>query len=290
MRAKEKNIEFNFENISYLPYKIISDETRLRQVLLNLLGNAVKFTDKGEVTFFISAVKKTNSNGRDMVRISFEISDTGIGIRNDQFEKLFHPFVQVGNENIKDSGAGLGLAISQAIVKSMGGEITVTSEMNKGSVFKFELEFEEISKIDIVKTCNRIIDGYKGKKIKILVVDDKEYNRKVLVNLLIPLGFNLLEAEEGNKAVELSKMESPDLIFMDLRMPVLSGVEASKIIRRDDVDGSIKIIAVSANVFENDRRDCIEAGCDDFLAKPIIYDDLIGILEKNLEIEWIYKE
>jgi PAS domain S-box-containing protein len=288
MRVKEKGLEFNFEPVFELPHKIISDETRLRQILLNLLGNAVKFTNKGSVTFLISVQNKVIKDGFTIVKLLFEITDTGIGIQSDQLDKLFQPFVQVGAENVKDSGAGLGLAISQAIVKSMGGEIKVKSRINEGSTFSFELEFKEIFS-DERKIINKKITGYIGNKYKILVADDKDYNRKVLVNLLIPLGFNLIEAVDGKNAVEMADNELPDLIFMDLRMPVLSGIEASKIIKMTHKD-KIKIIAVSANVFENDKTDCLEVGCDDFLPKPIIFNNLIEILEKNLGIKWFYEE
>ena len=289
MRAKDKNIDFNFEPVFELPAKIVSDETRLRQVLLNLLGNAVKFTDNGAVTFYIERKENRMKNGRNIVRILFEISDTGIGIGKEFQDKLFQPFIQIENNNMNETGVGLGLAISQAIINSMGGEITLESNPGTGSIFKFELDFEEISVDKIDSKKGQIISGYKGERKKILVVDDKEYNRKVLVNLLIPLGFDLFEAENGKEAVDIAVNKKPDIIFMDLRMPVLNGIEASKILKGTSTSSKIKIIAVSANVFENDRRDCLDAGCDDFLSKPIIYGDLIDVIKKNTDILWIYK-
>ncbi|HBE19223.1 MAG TPA: serine/threonine protein kinase, partial [Cyanobacteria bacterium UBA11367] len=215
IRSEQKAIAFIYEPIYPLPAGVNADEKRLRQVLINLLGNAVKFTDSGGVTFKVKVIDKPEEhNPLPVAKIRFQIEDTGIGMTAEHLTKIFLPFEQVGEQRRKTEGTGLGLAISQKIVELMGGEIKVKSTLGQGSVFWFDLDLPQLEQwIDTSQTEERNIIGFKGEKSKILVVDDKRSNRAVLVNLLSPLGFEIIEAVDGqdclNKAIEFK----PDCIL-----------------------------------------------------------------------------
>jgi signal transduction histidine kinase/DNA-binding NarL/FixJ family response regulator len=290
MRVQQKNIIFDYETVNILPIGVQADEKRLRQILINLLGNAIKFTDNGGVTLKITVLngKVSDENSKTL---RFEIEDTGVGMTPEQSEKIFLPFEQVGDIQSRAAGTGLGLAISQQLVQLMGSELKVKSEFGKGSTFWFDLILPIVAKLmQITSSQEREIIGYKGKRQKILIVDDRLENRAVLVNLLEPLGFEIIEAENGEEEIAKAREIKPILILTDLVMPVMTGFEAVQKIRQSSELEKMVIIAVSASVFEMDQEKSKIAGCDDFLPKPVDASKLFALLETYLKLEWIYSE
>jgi PAS domain S-box-containing protein len=295
IRSEQKAITFTYLPSANLPVGVFADEKRLRQVLLNLLGNAVKFTDDGGVTFKIKAIASLDANGRSIYRVCFEVEDTGVGINQEHLEKIFSPFEQAGNQQSKFEGTGLGLAISQKIAELMGSSIYVRSEIGKGSVFGLEVELvaahEDFAGTwAIHQNMQRKIVGIKDKCPKILLVDDKWENRTVLVNLLDEIGFKIFEASQGLEALELARSERPDLIITDLVMPVMDGFEMMRHLRRSPDLRNIVIIVTSASAFSKDATQSIETGGNDFIAKPVSFDLLLAKIEKHLNLEWIYED
>ncbi|HEY9709486.1 MAG TPA: ATP-binding protein, partial [Oculatellaceae cyanobacterium] len=282
IRAEQKGIELIYETLSPLPKAIRADEKRLRQALINLLGNAVKFTEKGYVTFKV---------GYHNEKLRFQVEDTGIGIAPEQLEEIFLPFQQVGEKSRKTEGTGLGLSISRQLVQMMGGELKVKSTLGQRSIFWFDLDLPEITALDnIASTCQRIIIGFAGEKRKVLVVDDKWSNRSILVSLLEPLGFEVVEATDGSDGLNKAREFKPDCIFIDLVMPVMDGFEATRRLRTLPELKDVVVIAVSASVFNFNQQQSREVGCDDFLPKPVRETELLEKLQVYLGLEWIYEE
>ncbi|HEY9659338.1 MAG TPA: ATP-binding protein, partial [Allocoleopsis sp.] len=244
IKAEQKGISLIYQTLSPLPRVIRADDKRLRQVLLNLLGNAVKFTETGTIAFKV---------GYHEQKIRFQVEDSGVGIASDQLEEIFQPFQQVGDNSRKPEGTGLGLAISRQLIEMMGGALQVRSTLGAGSTFWFDLDLPEIaSSIDAVNPSQRPIIGIKGNQRKILVVDDKPTNRAILVNLLEPIGFDMLEAVDGEDGLTKAQMFHPDAILLDLVMPNLDGFEATRRLRAMPTLKDTIVIAVSASVFEFD--------------------------------------
>jgi len=296
MKARQKGIVFKYLPDATLPDSAILDEKRLRQVLLNLLDNAIKLTDNGQVRLIVNFSDETSSqdDGRQegsVGKFRFEVVDAGPGIPPQALRKIFLPFEQVGEVRRRYQGTGLGLAISQEIVQLMGGEIEVESEEGKGSTFRFEVRFPivDADKSEKVTDFGERIVGYKGTRCSILVVDDKLQNRSVLNDMLTPLGFRVLEADNGHEGVAMALQMEPEIIFMDIVMPIMNGIEATKRIRSSNL-GPVPIIAVSASAFEDDRERSIRAGCNHFLPKPIAWVEVYTILEHFLNLEWIYND
>lgn len=291
MAAHQKDIRFVYEPDPNLPRIVSVDEKRLRQVLLNVVGNAVKFTDRGSVTLRVRN-QVFSKNLVSNALICFEIIDTGAGMTPEQCAKIFTPFEQVGDVKKRPEGTGLGLTITRQLVNLMGGDIQVNSEQGKGSTFWFEISLPVLD-IDTTmpkrETVHATVIGYDGKRRTILVVDDHQENRMVLLNLLDPLGFDVILAENGQEGIEQAKAMRPDLILMDLVMPVITGFEAVQIIRHDEDLHDIPIIAISASVFDIDQERSKIAGCQDFLSKPIESDKLFALMAKYLDLEWVYE-
>lgn len=281
IRAEQKGITFDFETDPNLPVGISADEKRLRQVLINLLGNAIKFTDKGSVSL---KVKLNNE------KIRFQIEDTGVGMAPEEIEKIFLPFEQVGDSKKQAEGTGLGLAITQKIISLMQSQINVESTLGKGSIFWFEIELQQVKDWAVASRVvqQRTIIGYQGRKQKILLIDDRWENRSVLFNLLEPIGFLLIEASNGQEGIELSLQESPNLIITDLAMPVMNGFEFLHKLRLHPKLKDKIVIVSSASVFEIDRHKSIDAGGNDFLPKPVQAEALLELIQKYLQIDWIY--
>ncbi|MCP4109236.1 MAG: response regulator [Desulfobacteraceae bacterium] len=296
MRAHQKDVRFTYECDPELPGCIQADETRLRQVLINLLGNAVKFTESpGTVTFRVSGSRLADPGEKcgkpHTAKLRFEAEDTGIGISPEQMEKIFLPFEQAGDLQYRAEGTGLGLTISRQWVAMMGGDIQVRSEPGKGSIFWFEAEFSVTEAPNEKRqTAQHEISGYKGEPRKILVADDREENRLVLLNMLEPLGFDVILAENGKEGVDKAEETLPDFILMDLVMPVMSGFEAVKNIRNIPELRNVPVAAISASVFELDRAKSEIAGCDDFLPKPVDQGKLLSLVKKHLSLTWTYRE
>ncbi|MEH1843945.1 MAG: ATP-binding protein [Nostoc sp.] len=296
IKAEEKEIDFQYEVINQLPTAIHTDEKRLKQVLINLLGNAIKFTERGKVTFSVGVIedekypieKKNNINTWN---IRFQIEDSGIGMTAEQLEKIFLPFEQVGDSKHKSEGTGLGLAISCQIVEIMGGKIKVESTPNKGSKFWFDLALPEANNWISSQTpeLNKNVVSYQGTQQIILIVDDRWENRSVIINLLEPVGFKVLEAENGEEGLKKAQEFQPDLIITDLAMPIMNGLEMTQHLRAQSEFKDTVIIASSASVFSLNRQQSQEAGCNDFLPKPVQNFELFEKLQHYLNLTWIYE-
>ncbi|MCP4422588.1 MAG: response regulator [Chloroflexi bacterium] len=290
LQAEEKGLSFLYKPDVALPQNIYSDEKRLRQILFNLLDNAIKFTHEGSVTLRVLRVEDEQLPP-DKARICFEIIDTGVGIPNEYLEKIFLPLEQVGDHQSQSDGIGLGLAIGQLLAEKMGGIIQVKSEVGKGSHCKFDASFIFVEKPTTNEMDkNRPIIGYLGERHKALIVDDNANNRLVLTSLLEPLGFITIEVKNGREAIELAQTIQPQVIFLDAIMPGISGVEVIQKIRQVSILKDVIIIAVSASAYLETRSECIAAGADLFLSKPVQIEDLLALLEANLPIEWVYEE
>ncbi|AFZ17026.1 PAS domain S-box protein [Allocoleopsis franciscana] len=298
LKAAQKSIDFRYVTSNKLPTVVHADEKRLRQILINLLSNAVKFTDAGSITFKVEVI---GSNKQDQLSINnpkskiqnqlirFQVEDTGIGMTSEQLEKIFLPFEQVGNSSRYAEGTGLGLSITEKLVCLMGSQIFVESTPGVGSKFWFDLDLPVVSnpiESTLIKSTHTII-GYQGKKRKILIVDDRWENCAVLVNLLEPLGFELTKAANGQEGLEKAIEVQPDLIFVDLVMPVMDGYEMTRQLRQFPAFQTTKIIAISANAFEADQLYTLESGCNDFLSKPLQTEELLHKIKSYLDLTWI---
>lgn len=301
LKAEQKEIDFTYQVLNRLPSAIHADEKRLRQVLINLLGNAIKFTKQGSVTLKIGVIGNQSSiigNGKEPInnqlpthKIRFQVEDTGVGITPEQLEQIFLPFEQVGDSIHKAEGTGLGLTISRKIVEMMGSEIKVESTYGKGSRFWFDLDLPEATNLiesAFLKSSQTVL-SYQGEKRKVMIVDDRWENRSVIVNMLNPIGFEVIEAENGQEGLEKAHESQPDLIITDLAMPVMDGLEMTQRLRESEAFKDTVILASSASVFNLDRQQSQEAGCNDFIPKPVQSEELLKQLQNYLKLEWVYK-
>ena len=276
-KAETKGLEFHLNCGDNIPNWVDLDRTKLQQILVNLLNNAVKFTDRGAVTL---KVERWNNE------LDFSVTDTGVGISSTEFNQLFTPFTQTSSGLNQQEGTGLGLAITQELVTLMGGELNVESAVNEGTTFNFRIPFSppttasnsfENEPITVEIAPNQ-------PQYKILVVDDNQSNRNLLVRLLQRWGFLVKEATDGENAIEQFQNWQPNLIFMDIRMPKLTGIEASQQIKTQN---SPKVIAITASAFPEDRDQMMAVGCDDFICKPFSQQDIITALSEHLGVEFI---
>jgi signal transduction histidine kinase/ActR/RegA family two-component response regulator len=283
-RCESKGLNFNLNVDSNVPNIIKADEQRLRQILINLLGNSLKFTINGEITLNIYAQNK---------KLFFEVKDTGIGIDIQNQKKIFKPFEQIKKDDYNSQGTGLGLSITKELISLMGGTIYLKSFIGKGSEFYFSINYEKSVKNKLeekifTKDIAGIADVNDDKTI--LVVDDIKENRDLVVQILNQYGFKTYEASSGEEAIDIFKAHSIDLIFMDILMSGLDGLETTQIIRKDLNKKDIPIIALSANVFEEDKQKAYNSGANDFLSKPFDEKELINILQKYLNIEVVFEK
>jgi signal transduction histidine kinase/DNA-binding response OmpR family regulator len=287
-KADKKGLAFEIQGIGEVPRYIIEDETKLRIVLINLLGNSMKFTEKGTIT----ARFLTRTSGENQPVLRVEIEDTGTGISEDEKGKLFKYFVQTESGRKSQSGTGLGLAISQEYVKMMGGEITMQSKPGKGSIFRFDIKIKTGSESGMKQSQACRVKSLKpGQKVpRILVAEDTDENRNLLVKLLNLTGFDVSEATDGKEAVEAFKSWHPDLIWMDIRMPVMDGKEATRQIKATEDGKNVIVIALSAHVLGEERKEITDAGCDDFVGKPFTEVEIFEMMKKHLGVEYIYDE
>ncbi|MGD1805269.1 ATP-binding protein [Dapis sp. BLCC M126] len=306
IKADQKGIQLIYQAEPNLPQGIIADEKRLRQVLINLLGNAVKFTDAGKVVFQVnmddlSQSTELSDSSQEIIStpdlhpsitIKFQIQDTGVGIPENKIDTIFNPFEQVGDQVKQSQGTGLGLAISSQIVKLMGSQIKVESQLGVGSTFYFAVKLP-LSR-DWAQSVSHVegqqIIGYEGNPKTILVIDDRWENRSVLINLLQPIGFITAEAENGAEGLAQVAQLKPDLTITDLYMPVMDGFKMVRQLRESDELKYLKVIISSASVSNIDRQYSLDAGGDDFLPKPVNAEELFKMIEAHLEIEWKYAQ
>ncbi|WP_198120477.1 ATP-binding protein [Massilia rhizosphaerae] len=294
VKAEEKSLAFSCELAPCLPSTVTVDETRLRQVLLNLLGNAVKFTDSGKVTLRVLPAPLADvPDGQDdaaTARLRFEVSDSGIGMSAQQIGRIFQPFEQVATAKRSEGGTGLGLAISQQLVRLMGGNIDVASEPGKGSTFRFEIAVPVAAGGPVTAQPQDTPVGYEGERKRLLVVDDVPLNRAMMLDLLQSAGFVVAAAANGLECLVLLDSFKPDLILMDVMMPVMDGNETTRRIRRMPEWDGIPIVAVTASAGAEDERKSRDAGADAFLAKPVDHDALLRTIGKLLSLQWITEQ
>jgi len=286
VRARHKGIDATFETTGGLPRRVRADEHRLRQVLLNLLGNAVKFTTAGRVSLRVHAAPQ----GTDLVRLRIEVVDTGPGIAPEHLEAIFQPFEQVGDVAQRVGGTGLGLAISRELVRAMGGEIRVDSQFGTGSVFSFDVTLPVEGGSIAVADVPGVVSGYAGRRRKILVVDDIAENRAVLVDTLTHLGFQVSEAANGVEGLERATADRPDLILMDNVMPVLDGLEATRRLRLTPGLEAVPVISLSASAGAAEQAHSLEMGANVFMAKPVVFERLIETIGELLGLHWFMAE
>ncbi|HUG23425.1 ATP-binding protein [Piscinibacter sp.] len=296
VKAEEKSLLFNYRTAGRLPAAVRADEKRLRQVLLNLLSNAIKFTDSGEVTLRVHALAASPQPGRDaegtetMVRLRFEVQDSGIGMGEAQLARLFQPFEQVADTPRREGGTGLGLAISRQLVRLMGGDVQVHSQPGKGSVFSFELELPTAQPQAPIAPGSGTPIGYEGPRRRVLVIDDVPHNRAMLFDALSSLGIEVLEAGDGKEGLEVAGRTRPDLIMLDAMMPVMDGFEATRRLRQLPALADVPIIATSASPTRDVEARFRTAGADAFISKPIDQNALLEALGKLMGLLWIYEE
>jgi len=283
VKAEEKGLSFAQQVPATSPVRVLADGRRLRQVLINLLGNAVKFTDRGEVRL---TVRVTHKSG-DHVHLRFEVHDSGAGIAPADLARVFQPFEQAGDKRYRASGTGLGLAISRQLVGLMGGEIGVHSAHGQGSVFGFEVSLA-LAQGEVPIARTRMPVGYEGERRRVLVVDDVAGNRCMLGALLGALGFDVDEAADGQQALDRVHARPPHLVLMDAAMPVMDGLEATRRLRSLERWRALPIVIVSAAVSQIDQQRCREAGASGFVAKPVDRDGLLDALQRWLGVQWRY--
>ena len=295
-QAGAKGLDFTM-SVSSLPRYLLGDEGKVRQILINLLGNAVKYTQRGQIKLNVSMSARKEGEEKGDVKIHFSVEDSGVGISSAHIETIFSPFFQINDEGSKSSGTGLGLAICRDLVRLMNGEIWAESELGVGTRFHVQLPFQ-------------IVDDAEGEKEKgleyvpsvpvglapgqpsyrILVVEDREESRLLLSTLLQRCGFTVKEAVNGKEAVALVSTWSPQLIWMDIQMPVMDGLEATRQIRQLDKGKTVPIVALTAHAFAEEQQDILGAGCDDIILKPFQEKDIFIAMSRFLDVIYCYEE
>ena len=286
IRAQEKGLRLLLDQTSEFPRYIKSDEARLRQILVNLVGNAVKFTEQGGVTVRLGVTDNTRH------QLLIEVEDSGPGIAPEDQQRLFEPFVQL-TEDAAQRGTGLGLTITRQFVLMMGGNIWVESTLGKGSLFRVELPVELASTADILGPQTRKPGEVAGlapsqPRYRIMIVEDQRENQLLLSRLMTDLGLDVKIAGDGEQCLALFQDWKPDLIWMDRRMPVMDGEEATRRIRQLPDGQTVKIVAVTASAFKEQQQEMLDAGMDDFVRKPYRFDEIYDCLARQLSVEYVY--
>ena len=282
--AEAKGLRLFLDQSSSFPRFIRSDPAKLRQILINLIGNAIKFTEEGEVNVKLAVL--TREQGAKDLELAFDIRDTGPGMAQTDIERIFRPFEQARQKGLNE-GTGLGLAIAREFITMLGGSISATAELGKGSNFHFTIVGKKVADNHIPQTQQSwgdIVTIDNAPSYKILVIDDQADNRLLLKQLLSPYGFQYREASNGGEGVVISRQWQPHCILMDRRMPVMDGIEATRTIRDLNLLPRPVIIAVTAHAYKEERAEMFAAGCDDFLGKPFKDDHLFATLAKHLPI------
>lgn len=299
LKTERKHLHLLFERHENVPRYIKSDEKKLRQTLLNLLGNAIKFTEEGQIVLRIRADRKPEVTEKNNgFSLHFEVEDTGPGIPAEEHETLFEAFTQANDGLRKQEGAGLGLSICKQFVGQLGGHIFVESVVGKGSRFSFTLPVRPASVTELratelqQKVAGIKIDGLGAADypFRVLVVDDHTENRILLRLLLEQVGFDVKVAENGEEAVAINESWHPHFIWMDMRMPVMNGYDATRKIRENSSAHSPVIVALTASAFEEDRSRVLEAGCDDFVRRPFRESEIFEKMREHLGLSYIYEK
>ena len=291
LRAQQKGVRLTLDCAADLPRLIRADEVKLRQILLNLLSNAIKFTPTGRVALRVRPASELSQPSE--VRLLFEVEDTGPGIAPDEQARLFDTFTQTAAGRDSQEGTGLGLAISRKFAQLMGGDLRVNSALGRGATFTCELVAEALDAAERAPTSapRRAIALAPGQpRFRLLVADDVADNRRLLVALLQPFGVEMREAANGQEAVAQWQAWQPHAIFMDVRMPVLDGMQATRQIKTAPSGAATKIIILSASVLDDDRSAAMAAGCDIFLRKPFQDAEIFAALETQIGARFVYDE
>lgn len=289
LRAESKGLQLNFEIDPRVPQYLNLDESKLRQVLINLLGNAIKFTAVGGVTLKVSST----SNSQEPIAIRFRVENTGTGIAPEEMDKLFRAFAQTETGRRSQEGTGLGLSIARRFVCLLGGEIAIDSTVGRGTLVEFciPVTLVQASQVSPKRLPNHVIGLAPNQTLyRILVVEDKLASRQLLVKLLESVGFAVREAENGREAIAEWEAWSPHLIWMDMRMPVMDGYEATKRIKATSKGQKTAILALTASAFEEEKAIILSAGCDDFVRKPFKEEILFDKMTEHLGVQYLYAE
>jgi CheY-like chemotaxis protein len=292
LKAEDKGLQLLFERTPDVPQYVRTDEVKLRQVLINLLNNAIKFTSEGGVSVRVRSIIGNREDSSNY-QLQFEVEDSGAGIAPQELDSLFEAFMQTRTGQQSSEGTGLGLPIARSFVQLMGGEMTVSSQVGHGSLFKFDIQVSiaETAQSNSQQPTRRVIGLEPNQPTyRILIVDDRWDNRQLLIRLLSRVGFELLEATNGQQAIEIWENCSPHIILMDMRMPVMDGYEATKRIKATTKGQATAIVAVTASSFEEQRAVILSTGCDDFIRKPFREADIFDTLRKHLGVSFVYDE
>ena len=298
IKAVDKELQLVFVCAPDVPRYVRTDEVKLRQVLINLLNNALKFTTEGGVSVSVEmgiGNGQESSNFQSSIlhsHLVFAVEDTGAGIAPEELDNLFEAFIQTKTGKEAQEGTGLGLSIAHKFVQLMGGDITVRSQVGCGTIFTFDIQVNGVDANDIEykQTTRQVIALEPNQpRYRILIVDDKSINRQLLIKLLNPLGFELKEASNGKEAIAVWEMWEPHLIWMDMRMPIMDGYEATQYIKSTTKGQATAIIALTASVFEEERAVVLSAGCDDFLRKPFREEDILAVMSKHIGVRYVYE-
>ncbi|MFE1743884.1 PAS domain-containing protein [Coleofasciculus sp. H7-2] len=298
LKAKSKGLQIILDYAPDIPQYVQTDESKLRQILMNLLGNAIKFTSSGSVTLRVTRKIDNHEKSPSPLslpnhRLLFEIEDTGPGIASEEIDKLFEAFSQTETGRQSQQGTGLGLPISRKFVQLLGGEIAVNSQLEKGTIFSFDLQIRqaEATEIQTTQPQSTVIGLVPNQpNYRILVVEDVSESRILLVKILTSVGFEVREAENGLEAVALWKTWQPHLIWMDMRMPVMDGYEATRRIKAGVNGQATVIIAITASAFEEQRNLILSTGCDDFIGKPFRNEIIFEKMAQHLGVRYLYEE
>lgn len=285
VRAEQKHLHFELAMAQDLPHAVSVDETRLRQVLLNLLGNALKFTDRGTVSLRVSSLPAVAGQAANIAWLRFEVVDQGIGIAADQHEAIFRPFEQVGDVSRRAGGTGLGLAISRQLVQLMRGTLEVESAPGRGSRFWFDVPLTVVEAPGVKVGGEHIAAGYLGLRKTILVVDDVATNRALLRDLLGSLGFITVEADSGMAALMQAQVNRPDLVLLDMVMPGMDGIETMRRLREMHM-ADLPVLIISASSTPEEAERALEMGASGFLSKPVDEHALLREIGAHLKLEW----
>ena len=295
LRTSAKNLKFEVSLSDDTPRYIISDEGKIRQVLINLLGNAMKFTQKGGISVKTDVLKDSRKRMKDKkknaIRIIINVEDSGRGIAKDDLGRVFKNFEQVAEDKDRGKGTGLGLAISRNYAHILNGEISVTSTLGKGSIFSFEFEAETSDSSEvapITPKLNVVGLAENQKQFRILIVDDVESNRDILRKMLAEVGFATRVAVDGKESITVFKEWKPHIILMDILMPVMDGKEAMKRIRKLPGGKKTLIFAITASVLKDEEKEVMESGADVFIRKPISEQNLFLEIKNNSDVEFVY--
>ncbi len=290
VQLSDVDVELSIETTPDTPSDIVTDQRMLRQILVNLVGNSVRFTEKGRIRVKVDWRKGPQASDLTLL---FEVHDTGCGIDSKNIEDLFEPFAQRGLDLLRKQGAGLGLPLSKHFVDMLGGSIAIESIVGQETSVFFSIPVQVVkNSADTLRNRPlRVVALAEGQpNYRILIVEDVNTNRLILKQYLTRVGFDVREAVNGEEAVEIWQQWEPNLIWMDMQMPVMDGLTATRHIRRQEIEGHTVIIALTANVYQNDLDETIVAGCDAYATKPFIEKEIFDLMSSHLGAEYIYAE